>query len=158
LICKLIYFKEKKMTILTLITIGAALLVLGTIAMGVYFVYNDCDEKRKKMKKFLQINLSTFIPILGAALVFMAPGIVSAATTASSSGTTDAGLGYIAAALSTGLACVGAGYAVGVVGSAALGAVSEDPKILGKTLIFVGLAEGVAIYGLVISILIIGSL
>ncbi|PKM48156.1 MAG: ATPase, partial [Firmicutes bacterium HGW-Firmicutes-6] len=56
------------------------------------------------------------------------------------------------------LACVGAGYAVGVVGSAALGAVSEDPKILGKTLIFVGLAEGVAIYGLVISIMIIGSL
>lgn len=47
---------------------------------------------------------------------------------------------------------------VAVVGSAALGAVSEDPKILGKTLIFVGLAEGVAIYGLVISIMIIGSL
>ncbi|MEG2651454.1 MAG: ATP synthase subunit C, partial [Eubacterium sp.] len=68
------------------------------------------------------------------------------------------GLGYLGAALSTGLACVGAGYAVGVVGSAALGAVSENEKILGKTLIYVGLAEGVAIYGLIISIMIIGSL
>ncbi|HEY5557409.1 ATP synthase subunit C [Acetobacterium sp.] len=146
------------MNVLTLITTGAGLLVLGTISLGVYFIYNDCDEKRTKMKKFLRINLSAFIPILGGALVFMAPSIVSAASTSAGGGTTDAGLGYIAAALSTGLACLGAGYAVGVVGSAALGAVSEDPKILGKTLIYVGLAEGVAIYGLVISILILGSL
>lgn len=145
------------MNVLTLITIGAALLVLGTITMGVYFVYNSCDEKSIKMKNFLRLNLSTFIPILGAALVFMVPDVVSAATTGSG-GMTDAGLGYIAAALSTGFACIGAGYAVGVVGSAALGAVSEDPKILGKTLIFVGLAEGVAIYGLVIAIMILGSL
>lgn len=146
------------MNILTLITIGATLLVLGTIALGIYFIYNDCCEDQGKLKHFLRINLTTFIPILGAALVFMAPGVVSAATTGSSTGITDAGLGYIAAALSTGLACVGAGYAVGVVGSAALGAVSEDPKILGKTLIYVGLAEGVAIYGLIIAIMIIGSL
>jgi len=146
------------MNVLTLITIGAALLVLGTITMGVYFFYHSCDEKSKKMKIFLRINLSTFIPLLGAALVFMGPNVVLAATTGNSGAMTDAGLGYIAAALSTGLACLGAGYAVGVVGSAALGAVSEDPKILGKTLIFVGLAEGVAIYGLVISIMILGTL
>jgi len=146
------------MNVLTLITIGAALLVLGTIAAGVYFVYNDCDEKNQNMKKFLRINLSTFIPLLAGALIFMAPSIVSAATEGAAGGITDAGLGYIAAALSTGLACAGAGYAVGIVGSAALGAVSEDQKILGKTLIYVGLAEGVAIYGLIISIMIIGSL
>lgn len=146
------------MNLLNFITICAGLLVLGTIALGVYFIYNDTDEKRQKMKKFLRLNLSTFIPLLGVALVFMAPTVVDAATTGVSAGFTDAGLGYIAAALSTGLACAGAGYAVGVVGSAALGAVSEDQKILGKTLIYVGLAEGVAIYGLIISILIIGSL
>ena len=56
------------------------------------------------------------------------------------------------------MATIGAGYAVGAVGSSALGAVSEDQKILGKTLIFVGLAEGIAIYGLIISILILGRL
>lgn len=146
------------MNVLTLITIGAGLLVLGTVTMGVYIVYNSCTEKSTTMTNFLRLNLTTFIPLLGFALVFMVPNVVSAATTANSGAMTDAGLGYIAAALSTGLACLGAGYAVGVVGSAALGAVSEDPKILGKTLIYVGLAEGVAIYGLVISILILGSL
>ena len=67
-------------------------------------------------------------------------------------------MGFIAAALSTGLATIGAGYAVGAVGSSALGAVSEDPNILGKTLIFVGLAEGIAIYGLIVSIMILGRL
>jgi len=146
------------MNVLTLITIGANLLVLGTIAFGVYFLYNDCSENRSKTKRFLRINLTTFIPMVAAALIFMAPNIVAAATTGASNGFTDAGLGYIAAAISTGFACAGAGYAVGVVGSAALGAVSEDPKILGKTLIYVGLAEGVAIYGLIIAILIIGKL
>lgn len=146
------------MSMLTLITIGATLLVLGTIAAGVYFLYHDHGETPSKMKRFLRINLTTFIPLTAGALIIMAPDIVSAATTGASGGFTDAGLGYLSAALSTGLACAGAGYAVGVVGSAALGAVSEDPKILGKTLIFVGLAEGVAIYGLIIAILIIGRL
>ena len=65
------------------------------------------------------------------------------------------GLGLIAAALSTGLACVGAGIAVAFVGAAALGVVGEKPDLLGKTLIYVGLAEGIAIYGIIISILIL---
>ena len=88
----------------------------------------------------------------------MIPEIASASTAVTASGSDSAGLGYIAAALSTGMATIGAGYAVGSVGSAALGAVSEDQKILGKTLIFVGLAEGIAIYGLIVSILILGRL
>lgn len=67
------------------------------------------------------------------------------------------GMAYIAAALSTGLATIGAGIAVAVAGSAALGAISEDSKLLGKTLIFVGLAEGIAIYGLIISIMILNK-
>ena len=71
----------------------------------------------------------------------------------------DAGssIGLLAAALSTGLATIGAGIAVAVSASAALGAISEDSSILGKTLIFVGLAEGIAIYGLIISIMILNK-
>ena len=65
------------------------------------------------------------------------------------------GFKYIAASLSTGLATIGTGTAVGSVGSSAIGAVSEDSSILGKTLIFVGMAEGIAIYGMIISILIL---
>ncbi|MDR1732771.1 MAG: ATP synthase subunit C [Synergistaceae bacterium] len=66
-----------------------------------------------------------------------------------------AGLGFIGAALSTGLACVGAGIGVAFVGAAALGVVGEKPAFFGKTLIYMGLAEGIAIYGLVISLFIL---
>jgi len=71
---------------------------------------------------------------------------------------TGAGMGYLAAALSTGLAALGAGVAVASAASAAIGAVSEDPKALGKVLIFVALGEGVALYGLLISMMIINKL
>lgn len=64
----------------------------------------------------------------------------------------------ISVAVTTSLACMSAGYAVGKVGAAALGAVSERPELLGRTLIFVGLAEGIAIYGLIVAILLMGYL
>ena len=69
----------------------------------------------------------------------------------------DKGMAMIAAALSTGLACLGAGIAVALVGSSAVGAISENPSLLGKTIIFAGLAEGIAIYGLIISIMILNQ-
>ena len=68
------------------------------------------------------------------------------------------GIGLIAAALATGLGCIGAGIAVAVVASSAVGAVSENPSLLGKTIIFAGLAEGIAIYGLIISIMILSKI
>ena len=68
------------------------------------------------------------------------------------------GLGLIAVALATGLACIGSGIAVAVVGSSAVGAISENPSLLGKTIIFAGLAEGIAIYGLIISIMILNKI
>jgi V/A-type H+-transporting ATPase subunit K len=68
------------------------------------------------------------------------------------------GLGLLAAALATGLSALGAGYAVGTVGAAAVGALTEKPELLGRLLILIGLAEGIAIYGLLISILIFNRL
>jgi V/A-type H+-transporting ATPase subunit K len=66
--------------------------------------------------------------------------------------------GFIAAALSTGIGALGAAYAVSHVGAAALGAMGERPEVAGRALVFVGLAEGVAIYGLIISIMILARL
>lgn len=63
---------------------------------------------------------------------------------------------FIAAALVTGLATIGAAIAVGLVGSSAMGAMSERPEMAGRALIFVGLAEGIAIYGLIVAIMILG--
>ena len=71
--------------------------------------------------------------------------------------TANAGWAYLAAALSVGLGCVGAGIAVAYVGSAAVGAVAEKPQLAARTLIFVGLAEGIAIYGLIIGIMVLGK-
>ena len=68
------------------------------------------------------------------------------------------GMGYLAAALSVGLASIGGGVAVAAAASSALGAISENESIFGKSLIFVGLAEGLALYGLLIGFMIISRL
>jgi V/A-type H+-transporting ATPase subunit K len=61
----------------------------------------------------------------------------------------------ISAALAVGLSSLAAAYAVARVGSAAVGAITEKPELMGRVLILVGLAEGIAIYGLIIAILIL---
>ncbi len=130
--------------------------VISTITYGVVQKGKGEISGKQNIKRALKINLSVFIPVITAALVMNIPSIAHAAVTTAAN--PSAGLGYLAAGLSTGLATIGAGYAVGAVGSSALGAVSEDPKILGKTLIYVGLGEGIAIYGLIISIMILARL
>jgi len=66
--------------------------------------------------------------------------------------------GFISAAAATGISALAGGYAVATVGSAAVGALTERPELLGRVLILVGLAEGIAIYGLIVSILILNQL
>jgi V/A-type H+-transporting ATPase subunit K len=65
---------------------------------------------------------------------------------------------FIGAALATGLSSLGAGFAVAKVGTAAVGALAEKPELFGRLLIFIGLAEGIAIYGLIVSILMLNRL
>ena len=98
---------------------------------------------------------------IGATVLFVAVTPVHAAGPPSSvaGATGDAwSFGLIAAALSTALAALGAGFAVARVGTAAIGALAEKPELFGRLLIFVGLAEGIAIYGLIVSILILNRL
>ncbi len=140
---------------MTFILVSTTIMVLLTIGTGMFMMYKEVEGNKKSLKKILRVNLFVFLPLLIGAIITLVPQAISAETANPSS---FSGLGFIAAALSTGLATIGAGYAVGVVGSSALGAVSEDASILGKTLIFVGLAEGIAIYGLIVSILILGRL
>ena len=68
------------------------------------------------------------------------------------------GLALIGIGLPTALAAIGAGIALGPVGSASLAVIAEKPEMFGRTLIYIGLAEGIAIYGLVMSILLLGKL
>ena len=86
----------------------------------------------------------------------------TAATTAATTQTTETesslSVGLIAAALATGLAGIGGGIAVAAGAPAAIAANSENPKTFGKSLIFVALGESIALYGLVISIMILSRL
>lgn len=90
---------------------------------------------------------------LAAVLWMFSPSLAWALPLAQSAGGTENVA--IGAALATGLAAIGAGIAVGLAGAAAIGAITEKPETLGRTLIFVGLAEGIAIYGLIISFMLL---
>lgn len=114
--------------------------------------------KSGAVKSVLGINMFAFFGLLAVFTVMLWTGntsVFAAADSAAAAATAD-GMKYLAAALSTGLACIGSGIAVAAAASAALGAISEDPAIMGKSLIFVALAEGIALYGLLISFMIIG--
>lgn len=95
----------------------------------------------------------------GCALVLLCTGAALAVTGGepAASSATAAGWAYLGASLAAGLACIGAGIAVAIVGAAALGVVGEKPELLGSTLIYLGLAEGIAIYGVIIALLILGK-
>lgn len=136
------------------IALLALAVVVMTIYSGLYLLKTNEDSSKAKIRKALKLNLSTFVPIMVMMIVLLLPSSSKAAEAGTSAAASD-GLKYIGAALSTGLATIGTGYAVGTVGSAALGAISEDQSILGRTIIFVGLAEGIAIFGVIISILIL---
>lgn len=131
-------------------------LVISTILVGAGIYSGKESFKAMASKKSIKYAMASFVGMMMLSLTFMAPDLAYAATASTASASN--GLGLIGMALSTGLACIGAGYAVGTVGSSALGAISEDPKMMGKSLIFIGLGEGIAIYGLIISIIILGKL
>lgn len=136
-----------------IILVMAVSIVTATISIGIVMTFRECELHINK-RRVIKLNLSMYTILLAAAVVMLVPQYAHAADNASS----NAGLGFIAAALSTGLATIATGIAVGSVGSSALGAVSEEPKMLGRSLIYVGLAEGIAIYGLIISIMILGRI
>jgi V/A-type H+-transporting ATPase subunit K len=131
-----------------------------TCSIIIPFAYFYLGEKSKaRYKKTIVANCLSFFGILLVASVVMLAGTssVQAADTASASGLAT-GLGYLSAALVTGISGIGSGIAVASSASAALGAISEDGSLFGKSIIFVAMAEGIALYGLIISFMILGKL
>jgi len=99
------------------------------------------------------------LALAGTGLLWLVPTVGAVEATLPTALTGEAaGWGFLAAAIATGLAAAGAGYAVGMVGSAAIGALAEKPELLGRLLIIVGLAEGIAIYGLIVAVLILNRI
>lgn len=142
-------------------TLATKLILIATLVLSIIlpFGYYLLGEKSKKRyKKAIGTNAFFYFGVFLVASIMMFGGNVHAAEAATASSSLATGLGYIAAALVTGLSCIGGGIAVASAASAALGAISEDSSVLGKSLIFVGLAEGVCLYGLIISFMILGKL
>ena len=110
----------------------------------------------KRAKRRLVYNLCAFGAVMLAGLLMPAFAMAAPEETAeAAAGITDAAVKAIAAAASVGLAGIGGGIAVGPAASAAIGAMAEDSSTFGKSLIFVALGEGIAIYGLLVSFLIL---
>ena len=136
---------------------SVVLFLVVTLAISVPLVaHYGYRLQGTRIKHAIVFNLFSFF---GLMLTFGSCRVVGAtdvfATGSETVVSSAEGMKFLGAALSTGLACVGSGIAVSSSASAALGAISEDPKIMGKSLIFVALAEGIALYGLIISLLIL---
>lgn len=147
-------------TIVTLLTLA----VLGLIATGIYLHFNplEAGRARRLFKPTLITNIAVFV---GAQLAVAFMGINDAfaaaeaaeVAAATSEVSTGLGLAFIGIALPTTFSTIAAGIAVGPIGAASLAAVSEKPEMFGRTLVYLGLAEGIAIYGLVLSILLLNK-
>jgi V/A-type H+-transporting ATPase subunit K len=138
----------------TIVMLLAAAIVLPA---GAFFI----SERRgaggaKRFKSMMRINVASFFGVLIVGSALLLSNDVAAAELSAASAAE--GMAYLSAALSIGASCVGAGIAVSAAASAALGALSENESIMGKAMIFVALAEGVAIYGLIIAIMILGKI
>ena len=140
-----------------LISAFALLLVIVLPLTAIYYR----AKRGNKGKAPLVTNLCFFFGLLVATSVFFFTQSADAAEATAAAVASDSfatGMGYLSAALAVGLTCIGGGIAVASSASAALGALSENDSIFGKALVMVGLAEGVALYGLLVAFMIISKL
>lgn len=136
--------------------------VVALIATGTYLELRPWIAPRtvpRWLKGGVAANLMAFAIGLAGVLFLGVQEVLAQETAAAAREISDAlGLALIGIGLPTGLAAIGAGIALGPVGSAALAVIAEKPEMFGRTLIYLGLAEGIAIYGLVMSILLLGKI
>ncbi len=139
-----------------------SLSLIGVMAMGVYYEMNPATLERQPprwVKGALGGNLMSFVIAL-VGMLFLGANEVMAAEAVAGVKEISVGMGLamIGIGIPTAFAAIGAGIAVGPVGAASLAVISEKPEMFGRTLIYLGLAEGIAIYGLVVTILLLGKI
>jgi V/A-type H+-transporting ATPase subunit K len=142
-----------KIVIVTLATV----IPLAPFVMYIWSLQskNPVKAAQNLVSAFKGYNMFLILMALGVGVVWLiSPQTVLAAGIAAQTAASDP-YASLAAGVSTGLAALGAGVAVSGTGAAAIGAIAEKPEALGRSLIFVGLAEGVAIYGLLIAFLVL---
>ncbi len=132
------------------------LLIPVTFLVGSIILAIRAEHKGIKRHRVLAMQMISFFAVgLGCVITPLVASAAEPAVAVDAVASNAEGLKYIAAALATGLSGIGGGIAVAAAAPAAIGATSEDPKAFGKALIFVALGEGVALYGLLVSILLL---
>lgn len=133
--------------------------VVALISAGVYLELCPRGGTPRWLRGGVLANLLIFALGLAGVLFLGVQDVLAQQAAAAPKEVSEAvGLALIGIGLPTGLAAIGAGIALGPVGSAALAVIAEKPEMFGRTLIYLGLAEGIAIYGLVMSILLLGKI
>jgi len=146
-------------TILTILSASIMLLILT----GLYLEFRPkvlATHNSVHIKRGLGLNFVLFSAGLVVMMFMGMQDVMAAAETAEGTREISTGLGLtlLGIGLPTGLATIGAGIAVSSVGAASLAVITEKPEMFGRTLVYLGLAEGIAIYGLVMSILLLGKI
>lgn len=139
------------------VTIAFGLILLPILPV----IAGKCDAKKAKRRFYCNLSAFGLIMMIGIMVPIFAFAAAEGDTAtagnavAVASGLSDKAFYALAAGISVGLAGIGGGLAVGPAASAAIGAMAEDPSTFGKSLIFVALGEGIAIYGLLVAFLIL---
>jgi V/A-type H+-transporting ATPase subunit K len=135
--------------------------VAATLGAGIWLTFKPRRMPEAWLKGGLLANFVLFglglagVMLLGVQEVMAAEPVIAGDAVEITLGK---GLALLGIGLPTGLAAIAAALALGPIGSAALAVIAEKPEMFGRTLVYMGLAEGIAIYGLVMSILLLGKL
>jgi V/A-type H+-transporting ATPase subunit K len=134
--------------------------VVATLVAGVWMTLKPRQLPASWLKGGMLANLVLFGLGLAGVMLLGVQDVLAAEPAAAAAGeiSIGQGLALLGIGLPTGLAAIGAAIAMGPIGSAALAVIAEKPEMFGRTLIYIGLAEGIAIYGLVMSILLLGKI
>ncbi len=134
--------------------------VAAALAAGIWLELKPRRVPAGWLKSGMLANVTLFgLGLAGLTLFGMQDVLAAEPATATAGGITlGQGLALLGVGLPTGLAAIGAAIALGPIGSASLAVIAEKPEMFGRTLIYMGLAEGIAIYGLVMSILLLGKI
>lgn len=142
-----------------------ALMTMGVVAVIVFGIYLELRPTLIYAERWYKPAIGTsqgLVVISLIALVLLGGHELSAAAEAAQRDGRDISLGMALAIIGIGLptavSTIAAGIAVGTIGTASLAVLAEKPEVFGRTLIYLGLAEGIAIYGLVVSILLLDKI
>jgi len=132
-----------------------ALPALGLVAAAV--THQLRNRPRRALRLLGMFNAALLIGAAAMGVIALTAAPSAAAASAGAATASSSGQAFIGAAIAVAGSSIAAGIAVAYTGSAAIAAMSERAEMFGRAMVIVGLAEGIAIYGLVVAVILIGK-